>query len=343
MKTAFVTGITGQDGAYLANLLLEHGIRVVGAVRRSSSPQLGRLEELGIAHRVELIGCELLEASNIRAVLNGLRPDVVFNLAAQSFVGASFEQPVYTTHVNAIAVAHLLEAIRECCPETRFYQASTSEMFGHGHAGAQNEDTPFHPRSPYAVSKLYAHWMTVNYREAYGLHATSGILFNHESPLRGREFVTRKITHTLAQIRAGREEPLALGNLDAKRDWGYAPDFVEGMWRMVNHPQPETFVLATGVCHSVREFATLASRCAGYDLAWDSDEAGECGRDRASGRKLIVTDPRFSRPNDVQHLIGDASRAKSVLDWSATTTFESLVERMVSADVDRLARGASAV
>ncbi len=343
MKTALVTGITGQDGAYLAKLLLERGTRVIGAVRRSSSPQLGRLEALGIADRVDLVGCELIEASNVRSVLRSLRPDAVFNLAAQSFVGSSFDQPIYTTHVNALATANLLEAIRETCPETRFYQASTSEMFGHGHAGPQNEETPFHPRSPYAVSKLYAHWMTVNYRDAYGIHATSGILFNHESPLRGREFVTRKITHALAQIKAGREEPLALGNLEARRDWGYAPDFVEGMVRMVTQPEPDVFVLATGSSHSVREFATLAARFAGFELEWEQTQTGEEGRERSTGRVVIVTDPRFKRPNDVQDLIGDPSKAASVLGWRPRTGFESMVEQMVSADLDRISRGVGSI
>ena len=253
-KTALITGISGQDGAYLARSLLKKGYRVVGAQRRNAGINSGRLEELGILADIELVDMELLEDSNIRAVLKKLQPDEIYHLAAQSFVGLSFEQPIYTCDVNALGVLRLLEGIRETCPGARFYQASTSEMFGKVQAIPQNETTPFHPRSPYGVSKLFAHWITVNYREAYGLFGCTGILFNHESPLRGREFVTRKITLGLARVALGEQDAVYLGNLDAKRDWGFAEEYVEGMWMMLQQDEPDDYVLATGRTHSVRDF-----------------------------------------------------------------------------------------
>jgi len=267
-KTALITGVSGQDGAYLAKTLLARGYRVVGAYRRTSSVNIGRLEELGVAADVELIDMELLEESNVRRALETVRPDEIYNLAAQSFVGLSFEQPLYTSDIDALGVPRLLEAMREICPDARLYQASSSEMFGKAQAVPQNEATPFYPRSPYGVAKLFAHWSVVNYREAHNLYACSGILFNHESPLRGRDFVIRKVTFGLARVALGHADSLAIGNLDAERDWGFAGEYVEGMWMMLQQPKPDDYVLATGRSTTVREFVEGAARGFGFDLEW---------------------------------------------------------------------------
>lgn len=318
-KTALITGITGQDGAYLAQFLLRKGYRVCGAFRRSSTVNLERLDYLGITDKVELVPLDLLDLGNIIRVLEKMQPDEVYNLAAQSFVAVSFDQPVATGEITGLGAARMLEAIRIVNPKIKFYQASSSEMFGKVQAVPQNEKTPFYPRSPYAAAKLYAHWMTVNYREAYGIFACSGILFNHESPLRGLEFVTRKITYTVARIKHGLAKELRLGNLEAKRDWGYAPEYVEAMWLMLQADQPDDYVIATGETHSVREFTEEAFSCVGLD--W---------------REYVVVDPAFYRPADVELLVGDAARAREKLGWQPRTTFKELVRIMVEADLERV-------
>ena len=320
MTTALITGITGQDGAYLAELLLKKGYRVVGAFRRASTVNAARLEALGIASDVELVPFDLTDHGNMRRVLDRVEPDEVYNLAAQSFVGVSFEQPITTGDITGVGAVRLLEVIREVGPDIRFYQASTSEMFGKAREVPQNETTPFYPRSPYAASKLYAHWMTVNYREAYGMHASSGILFNHESPLRGAEFVTRKITLAAARIKHGLQDKLRLGNLDAKRDWGYAKEYVEAMWLMLQQPEPGDYVISTGETHSVREFVAAAFEAVGLD--WE---------------RHVLTDPAFVRPAEVDLLLGDSSRAKEKLGWRPEVTFKDLVSLMVEADLKRAA------
>ena len=334
-KTAFVTGVTGQDGAYLAKLLIEHGYQVFGAHRRSASLNLWRLRTLGILEHpnLTLVPFDLMDASGAIRLLKACQPDEVYNLAAQSFVGVSFDQPELTTQASGLGCLHLLEAIRIVNPEIRFYQASTSEMFGLVQAVPQSETTPFYPRSPYGVAKLYAHWMTVNYRESYGLFATSGILFNHESPLRGREFVTRKISRAAAQIAMGRQQVLELGNLDAKRDWGFAGDYVDGMYRMLQADQPDTFVLATHVTHTVRQFATWAFKAAGIDLVFEGVGVDEVGRDRSSGEVRVRVNPEFFRPAEVDLLMGDYAKAKQALDWSPTMDVETLCQLMVESDL----------
>ncbi|GAP66423.1 GDP-mannose 4,6-dehydratase [Mizugakiibacter sediminis] len=343
MKTALITGISGQDGAYLARLLLNKGYRVYGTYRRTSSVNFWRIEELGVDKHPNLtleeydltdLGCtlRLLERSGA---------EEVYNLAAQSFVGVSFEQPVTTAKITGIGALHLLEGIRIVNPKIRFYQASTSEMFGKVQAVPQTETTPFWPRSPYGVAKLFAHWSTVNYREAYGIFGASGILFNHESPLRGREFVTRKITDAVAKIALGKQDVLELGNLDAKRDWGYAEEYVEGMWRMLQAERPDTYVLATKRTETVRDFATLAFRAAGYALEWRGrgvEETGVCTR---TGRVLVRINPKFHRPAEVDLLIGDPAKARAELGWEAKTTLEQLCAMMVEADLERNRRGFS--
>jgi GDPmannose 4,6-dehydratase len=335
-KTALITGVTGQDGAYLARLLLSEGYRVVGAVRRSSSSNDGRLRELGIADSIERVDLDLFETTNILRAVEKVKPDEIYNLAAQSFVGLSFEQPIYTAEIDAIGPARLLEAVRMAGGGIRFYQASTSEMFGKVQAVPQDEGTPFYPRSPYGVAKLYAHWLTVNYRESYGLHATSGILFNHESPLRGIEFVTRKITYSLAMVREGKLDVLRLGNLDARRDWGYAEDYVRGMWQMVQHAQADDYVLATGEARTVRAFVELAARQVGFDLVWEGAAEAERGMDRRTGRLVVVVDPAFYRPAEVDLLIGNAAKAERVLGWAPETPFETMVATMAEGDHRRV-------
>lgn len=341
-KRALITGVTGQDGAYLARLLLDRGYEVLGGVRRADAAGTWRLEALGVRERVRLVDFELLEESNLQAKLADIRPDEIYNLAGQSLVSASFGQPLYTTRANGIAVAHMLEILRQSHPHVRFYQASTSEMFGRAPASPQNETTAFVPQSPYAIAKVYAHWLTVNYRQAYGLHACSGILFNHESPLRGLNFVTRKISSTLARIKAGVARPgesLGIGNLDARRDWGFAGEYVEGMWRILQHTVPDDYVLATGRTHSVREFVSAAAAALGYAIAWEGQGVGEIGRDRATGQVLVTVDPSNFRPVDVEALVGDSGKARRVLGWQAPTAFPALVAMMVEADYDRARRG----
>lgn len=334
-ETILVTGVLGQDGAYLSQLILEKGHRVVGGVRRSSTPNLWRLEELGIHKDVELVEMELLEDSNIMAVIEKVRPDRVFNLAAQSFVGASFQQPLFTSNVDALGVLRVLEGIRRVDPGIKFYQASTSEMFGLAHETPQSEETAFYPRSPYAVAKCFAHYITRNYREAHKIHASSGILFNHESPLRGEEFVTRKITSTLARIFCGSDEVLRLGNLNARRDWGHARDYVRGMWLMTEQPSGDDYVLATGLASSIREFVVLAARQFGWDVVFEGRELDEKGRDGKTGRLLVEVGEEFYRGTDVDCLVGDASKAKTRLDWVPETSLESLVREMTAADLRR--------
>ncbi len=336
MKIALITGIRGQDGAYLARFLLEKGYRVYGADRRSGDSSYWRLKELGIEGDVRIIYMDLLEFTNIIDTVKRIKPDEIYNLAAQSFVKASFEQPILTADVDAMGVLRLLEAVRHFSPEARFYQASTSEMFGKAQEVPQNERTPFYPRSPYGVSKLFAHWITVNYRESYGIFACSGILFNHESPLRGLEFVTRKITHSVARIKYGLQEKVVLGNLDSRRDWGYAPEYVEAMWLMLQHPEPDDYVVATGETHSVREFVEKAFAVAGMEVVWEGEGVRERGIDRATGRVVVEVSEEFFRPAEVDLLMGDPSKAKQVLGWYPRTTFEELVRLMTEADLQRV-------
>jgi GDPmannose 4,6-dehydratase len=340
---AVITGITGQDGAYLAALLLDKGYQVFGAYRRTSSVNFWRIEELGIDQHpnLHLLEFDLTDLSSCIRLLQATRPREVYNLAAQSFVGASFDQPIATTEITGTGALHLLEAIRIVDPSIRFYQASTSEMFGKAQAFPQVESTPFYPRSPYGVAKLYAHWMTINYRETYDLFACSGILFNHESPLRGREFVTRKITDSVAKIKLGKLDCLELGNLDAKRDWGFAKEYVDGMWRMLQADVPDTYVLATNRTETVRDFATMAFQAADYRIEWRGSGQQEIGVDAASGKTLVQVSPTFHRPSEVQLLIGDPGKAKAQLDWSASTTLEELCQMMVQADLRRNAIGAT--
>ncbi|KQQ47446.1 GDP-mannose 4,6 dehydratase [Duganella sp. Leaf126] len=342
-KKAVITGITGQDGAYLAQLLLDKGYQVTGTYRRTSSVNFWRIEELGIAAhpQLDLVEFDLTDLSAIVRLLQRVQPDELYNLAAQSFVGVSFEQPLTTGEITGLGVVNLLEAIRIVDRGIRFYQASTSEMFGKVQAVPQKEDTAFYPRSPYGVAKLYAHWMTVNYRESYGIYAASGILFNHESPLRGRAFVTRKITDSVARIHLGQQHVLELGNIDARRDWGYAKEYVEGMWRILQADAADTYVLATNRSETVRDFVTMAFRAAGIDLAWQGAAAQETGICRASGRVLVRVNPKFYRPAEVDLLIGDATKASTELGWQPHTTLEQLCRMMVEADLRRNRAGVS--
>lgn len=335
-KTALITGVNGQDGAYLAKLLLEKGYRVVGAARRTSSSNFARLDELGISRDVEVIDFELLELSNIMRAVERIGPSEIYNLAAQSFVHVSFEHPIYTADADAVGVTRILEAIRTVNPKMRFYQASTSEMFGLVQETPQSERTPFHPRSPYGVAKLYGHWITVNYRESYDLHASSGILFNHESPLRGKEFVTRKITLGLARVKYDRMDVLELGNLDAKRDWGFAGDYVDGMWRMLQQEKGGDYVLATGQTQRVRDFLLHASAALGMDLAFEGVGVEERGIDRKSGKVVIRIDPAFFRPAEVDLLLGSPAKAKRELGWAHKTSFPELVAMMAETDARRV-------
>jgi GDPmannose 4,6-dehydratase len=324
VKRALITGITGQDGAYLAYYLLEKGYQVVGGYRRCSSPNTWRLEHLGIEGRVKLVPIELLEYENLLRTLEEVSPQEVYNLAAQSFVGLSFDLPIYTGEVDGIGVARLLEAVHKTNPLARFYQASTSELFGNARS-PQSETTPFEPRSPYGAAKLYAHAMVRNYREAYGLHACSGILFNHESPLRGREFVTQKICTGIKR----RNFPIELGNLDAKRDWGFAGDYVEAMWLMLQEKEPQDYVIATGKTHTVRQFVNLACHAAGIHIEWNGDGIHERGTDD-SGRTIVQVSEEFYRPAEVHHLQGDSSRAYADLGWKAKTELPELARMMVA-------------
>lgn len=340
---AIVTGITGQDGAYLAQLLLDKGYVVYGTYRRTSSVNFWRIDELGIASHpnLHLVEYDLTDLSASIRLLQTTQASEVYNLAAQSFVGVSFDQPVTTAEITGIGPLNLLEAIRIVDPSIRFYQASTSEMFGKVQAIPQTETTPFYPRSPYGVAKLYAHWITVNYRESYGIFGCSGILFNHESPLRGREFVTRKITDSIAKIKLGKLDVLELGNLDAKRDWGFAKEYVEGMWRMLQADKPDTYVLATNRTEKVRDFVSMAAHAAGFQLVWEGSNEGEMGIDRASGKTIVKINPKFYRPAEVDLLIGDPKKACEELGWTPTTTLEQLCQMMVEADIRRNETGFS--
>ncbi|MCG2586396.1 GDP-mannose 4,6-dehydratase [Massilia sp. TS11] len=342
-KTALITGITGQDGAYLAQLLLDKGYAVTGTYRRSSSVNFWRIEELGIAQhpQLRLAEYDLTDLASSIRLLQQVQPDEVYNLAAQSFVGVSFDQPLTTAAITGMGPVHLLEAIRIVNPRIRFYQASTSEMFGKVQSIPQTEATPFYPRSPYGVAKLYAHWMTINYRESYGIFGASGILFNHESPLRGREFVTRKITDAVAKIALGQQDVLELGNLDAKRDWGYAKEYVEGMWRMLQADVPDTYVLATNRTETVRDFVDMAFKAADIALDWSGAAEQEIGRCRRSGKTLVRVNPAFYRPAEVDLLIGDPGKATRELGWKPETTLEQLCLMMVEADLRRNRQGHS--
>lgn len=336
-KVAIVTGITGQDGAYLAQLLLEKGYIVYGTYRRTSSVNFWRTQELGIQdhpdfHKIEYDLTDL--GSSIR-MLEKTQPDEIYNLAAQSFVAVSFDQPITTAKITGLGAVYLLEAIRIVNPKIRFYQASTSEMFGNVQEVPQSEKTPLYPRSPYGVAKVYAHWMTINYRESYDIFGSSGILFNHESPLRGLEFVTRKITDGIARIKLNKQQHIELGNLNAKRDWGFARDYVEGMYLMLQADTPDTFVLATGRTQSVRDFVEMACKGLDIEIAWEGSGLNELGIDVASGKPIIKINPDFYRPAEVELLIGDPSKAKQVLGWEATTTLEELCKLMVDADMER--------
>ncbi len=336
---ALITGVSGQDGAYLSQLLLEKGYEVYGARRQGSASVLWRLAELGILGDVQMVPFELLENANIQRTIDRVAPDEIYNLAAQSFVGLSFEQPVFTGDADGLGVTRILEAIRTVNPEIRFYQASSSEMFGKVTEIPQTELTRFHPRSPYAVAKLYGHWITANYRESYGLHATSGILFNHESPLRGQEFVTRKITAGLARIKKGQQELLELGNMEAKRDWGFAGDYVDGMWRMLQQTKGDDYVLATGETHSIFEFLTKAADVAGFRLEWHGEGQNATAVDRGSNKTIVRINPKFYRPSEVDFLLGNSSKARDTLGWKPKVTLDQLVEMMGRADIDRVAKG----
>ncbi|SCC01489.1 MULTISPECIES: GDP-mannose 4,6-dehydratase [Snodgrassella] len=343
MKKAVITGITGQDGAYLAELLLNKNYAVYGTYRRTSSVNFWRLEELGIINHpnLTLVEYDLTDISTTIRLVNNIQPDEIYNLAAQSFVGVSFEQPVTTAEITGLGALNLLEAIRIVNSKIRYYQASTSEMFGKVQEIPQTETTPFYPRSPYGVAKLYAHWMTINYRESYDMFASSGILFNHESPLRGREFVTRKITDTVAKIILGKQECLELGNMDAKRDWGFAKDYVEGMWRILQADCPDTFVLATNRTETVRDFVYMAFKAAGCELRFEGVGEYEQGIDNATGKVLVKVNPKFYRPAEVDLLIGNPKKAKDILGWVPTTSLEELCLMMVSADIERNQKGYS--
>ena len=343
MTTALVTGITGQDGAYLAQLLLEKGYSVYGTYRRTSSVNFWRLAELGIESHpnLHLVEYDLTDLGASISLVQKTQPQEIYNLAAQSFVGVSFEQPTTTAQITGLGALNLLEAIRLVDKSIRFYQASTSEMFGKVMAVPQTEDTPFYPRSPYGVAKLYAHWMTLNYRESYGIFGSSGILFNHESPLRGREFVTRKITDSVAKIKLGLLDCVELGNIDAKRDWGFAKEYVEGMWRMLQTREPDTFVLATGRTETVRDFVRMAFKAADITLDFQGSAEGETAVDVASGKTVMRINPRFYRPAEVELLIGSPAKAHETLGWKPQTTLEELCKMMVVADLDRNTRGAS--
>jgi len=344
-KTALITGVTGQDGAYLAELLLDKGYTVHGIKRRSSSFNTGRIEHLyQDPHepdpRLILHYGDMTDATNLIRIVQETQPDEIYNLAAQSHVQVSFETPEYTANADGIGVLRLLEAMRilGIADKTRFYQASTSELYGLVQQVPQSETTPFYPRSPYAAAKLYAYWIVVNYREAYGMHASNGILFNHESPIRGETFVTRKITRAVAAIKQGQQQALYLGNLDAKRDWGHAREYVRGMWLMMQQEQPDDYVLATGVTHSVREFVGMAFAEVGITISWSGDGVDEIGVDEASGRTLVKIDPRYFRPTEVDLLIGDPRKAHEKLGWKHETDLAGLVSEMVREDLAALTR-----
>ena len=334
MKKALITGVTGQDGGYLAKLLIGKGYEVTGAVRRNSHLEIARLQKLGIADAIRCADFDLSEINNINRLIRGTAFDEIYNLAAQSFVGSSWEQPIYAADVNGLGVVRILDAIRTYSPQTRFYQASTSEMFGLVRAVPQNEDTPFYPRSPYGVAKVYGHYITVNYRESFGLHASSGILFNHESPMRGAEFVTRKITLALARFARGQQVAVELGNLDARRDWGFAGDYVEGMWRMLQQDVADDYVLATGVTTPIRDFVNFAAVALGLDLDWSGTAETEQAVDRKTGKIAVKVNPKFYRPAEVDLLLGDPTKARTKLGWQPKVGIRELAAMMAKADYD---------
>ncbi|MBL4796431.1 MAG: GDP-mannose 4,6-dehydratase [Oleispira sp.] len=342
-KIAIITGITGQDAAYLAELLLDKGYTVYGTYRRTSSVNFWRIEEVGVKNHanLHLVEYDLTDLSSSIRLLETTGATEVYNLAAQSFVGVSFDQPLATAQITGLGPVHLLEAIRIVNPKIRFYQASTSEMFGEVQEIPQKESTPFYPRSPYGVAKLYAHWMTINYRESYGIFGCSGILFNHESPLRGQEFVTRKITDSVAKIKLGKLDVLELGNMDAKRDWGFAKDYVEGMYLMLQADKPDTFVLATNRTETVRDFVTMSFKAAGIEVRFEGSAEDEVAIDVATNKVLVKVNPKFYRPCEVELLIGDPAKAKEVLGWEPKTTLEELCRMMVEADLRRNDKGYS--
>lgn len=344
MKKALITGITGQDGSYLAELLLAKGYDVHGILRRSSSFNRGRIDHLYIQDpalmnkRLFLHYGDVTDTSNLNRLLEKIEPDEIYNLAAQSHVKVSFDVPEYTAQVDAVGTLRFLDALRETEIQTRFYQASTSELFGKVRAIPQNESTPFYPRSPYGVAKLYGYWIVVNYREAYGLFASNGILFNHESPRRGESFVTRKVSLAAARIKHGMQEVLSLGNLDAKRDWGYAPEYCEAMWLMLQHDVADDFVVATGETHTVREFTELVFDELGMPLRWEGSGVSEKGIATTTGKTLVEVDPKFYRPTEVDILVGDATKARTMLGWQSKTRFEDLGRMMARADDEKVAR-----
>jgi len=343
MKKAIITGVTGQDGAYLAQLLLEKGYSVYGTYRRTSSVNFWRINELGIQNNpnLHLVEYDLTDLSSSVRLLEATQATEVYNLAAQSFVGVSFDQPLATAAITGLGPVHLLEAIRIINPNIRFYQASTSEMFGKVQEIPQKESTPFYPRSPYGVAKLYAHWMTINYRESYDIFGASGLLFNHESPLRGQEFVTRKITDGIAKIKLGQLDVLELGNMDAKRDWGYAKDYVEGMYLMLQADKPDTYVLATNRTETVRDFVSMTCKAADMAIEWKGVAENEVAIEVASGNEIVRVNPKFYRPAEVDLLIGDPQKAKDDLGWEPKTTLEQLCKMMFDADLRRNQNGYS--
>ena len=341
MKKALITGITGQDGSYLCEILLDKGYEVHGIIRRSSSFNTGRIDHLYnnkeiLDNKLFLHYGDITDTSNLNRLLEKIHPDEIYNLAAQSHVKVSFEIPEYTAEVDAVGTLRFLDAIRETGLKTKFYQASTSELYGKIQEIPQNENTPFYPRSPYGVAKIYGYWIVVNYREAYGLFACNGILFNHESPRRGETFVTRKITRAASRIKCDLQDKLYIGNLNAKRDWGYAPEFCEGMWRMLQFDKPEDFVLATGETHTVREFAEIAFKELDIGIKWTGKGENEKGIDKTSGKTIIEVDKNYFRPTEVDLLIGDASKAKKILGWEPKVKFEELVKKMIQADFEKV-------
>jgi len=344
-KKALITGITGQDGSYLAEFLLKKGYQVHGIIRRSSSFNTGRIEHLYQDPHVDrrnlvLHYGDLTDSTNLMSIVSKVKPDEVYNLAAQSHVKVSFDMAEYTADVDALGTLRLLDAILSCdLKNVRFYQASTSELYGGVYKAAQNEKTPFYPRSPYAVAKQFAYWTVVNYREAYKIHASNGILFNHESPRRGPTFVTRKITRAVARIKAGKQDTIYLGNLNAKRDWGHARDYIKAMWMMLQRPEPEDFVIGTGETHEVREFVEKAFACIGIKISWKGEGLDEVGYDSATGKELVKVDPRYFRPTEVEFLLSDPTKATQVLGWKPDTSFDELVREMVEKDIEFLAQG----
>ena len=342
MKKALITGITGQDGSYLAELLIEKNYEVHGVIRRSSSFNTGRIDHLinddSLKDRFHFHHGDITDSSNINRLLEKIEPDEIYNLAAQSHVKVSFEIPDYTAQVDALGTLRFLDAIRETGVKTKFYQASTSELYGKVQETPQNENTPFYPRSPYGVAKLYGYWIVKNYREAYGIYAVNGILFNHESPRRGETFVTRKITRAAARIKEGLQEKLLLGNLNAQRDWGYAPEYVEGMWRMLQETEPEDFVLATGETHTVREFVDIVFDELNFELDWVGEGESECGIEKLTGKVLIEVNPSYYRPTEVDLLLGDASKANKKLNWKSNMKFNELARIMARSDLEKVQR-----